>query len=71
MTVDDGSFDSEAFLNWLDDQEGSIPGPLLRENWPNFPWGNCGGITVMVKDGHSQYFQRDLRRAARNQKPLD
>lgn len=71
MTVDDGSFDSDAFLNWLDDQEGTIPGPLLKENWPNFPWQYTKGITVMLKDGESQYFQRDLRRAARKIQPID
>lgn len=71
MTVDDGTFDSDAFLNWLEDQEGTIPGPILKENWPNFPWENCKGITVVLEDGDSQYFQRDLRRAARGYTPLD
>lgn len=60
-------FDTEAFLDWLDDHDGGVPQQKMDERWPNFPWENVTvGITVALDDDwNSVYYKRDLRRAAK------
>jgi hypothetical protein len=65
-------FDNEAFLEWLDDQEGAVPQPVIVREWPDFPWKRVGAVTCsLTDDGEVAYYQRDLRRAARGRRPLD
>lgn len=64
-------FDTDAFLAWLDDREGPIPGTVLDEQWPNFPYEHLHGVTGTIVDGELATYQRDLRRAAKRKRPLD
>lgn len=70
MTED---FDSEAFLEWLDEYGSPVPKQTLRDEWPNFPWENVPvGITgAITDDGELAYYRRDLRLAAEGKPNLD
>lgn len=57
--------DAQAFLDWLDDQDGySVAYERVDEQYPNFPWGNIVGATVILgENGERMYLKRDLRQA--------
>lgn len=63
-------FDTEAFLEWLDEQEGPVTWEELQQ-WPEFPHLYLKGVTGPFVDGEPAYYQHDLRRAARRYKPFD
>jgi len=80
------SFDADEFLDWLDEQQGPIPKPVMAEKWPDFPWDYVVGVTGTFVDEDGQTitdleeyegevymgnYKRDLRRAARKQMPID
>lgn len=65
------SFDTEDFLDWLDEQEGAVKGNVLVEEYPNFPGEYMGGCTGAIVDGELAYYQWDLRRAAEKIPPRD
>lgn len=67
MTED---FDSEAFLGWLDEQDGPVTVSQM-EQWPNFPTERMQYVTGVFEDGERAYYKRDLRRAARGRDVID
>lgn len=64
-------FDHEAFLAWLDDRDGPVPGAVLDDEWPDFPRDGLVGVTGPIVDGEFAYFRHDLERAARGRRPID
>lgn len=65
------TFDSEAFVEWLDEQDSPVTKPTLVEEWPQFPWQYLGGVTGVIEDGEFAYYRYDLRRAAKKRRPID
>ncbi len=63
-------FDAEAFLEWLDEQDGAITISQM-EDWPCFPWGELGCVTGVFHDGERAYYKRDLRRVAEGRRIID
>jgi len=64
------TFDNEAFLDWLDEQDGPITITQMEE-WPNFPVEQMKYVTGVFEDGERAYYQRDLRRAAEGRSIID
>jgi hypothetical protein len=66
-------FDTDTFLDWLDDRDGSVRADTLHEEWPDFPFDEMGvGFTVGIDDdGTKLYYKHDLRRAAKGLPNLD
>lgn len=57
-------FDSEAFLDWLDDIDGyRVRASRVREEWPEFEEATGGliGVTMTYDDGESLVPKRDYR----------
>lgn len=58
-------FDAEAFLEWLDEYDGSVLNSELEEQWPNFPMEKMAYQTCPIVDGELAYYQWDLRQIAK------
>jgi len=65
------NFDNEAFLEWLNGQDGHIRRDRLREQWPSFPLAKLAYTTQPFVEGEFAYFQHDLRRVAEGRAIVD
>ena len=60
----DTDFNREAFLAWLDKQDGHIKQRTIVEQWPSFPMKAMAYRTGPFVDGEYAFYQHDLRRVA-------
>ena len=64
-------FDSEAFLEWLDDLDRPVYADELEEEWPNFPSEELFGSTGPIHEGKMAYYRHDLRTVAKGRRITD
>jgi len=64
-------FDTEEFLQWLDQQGTPITKDRLYDEFPNFPSQRMIGVTCPVVGNQTAYFKSDLEHAVRGGYPID
>ena len=65
------AFDSEAFLEWLDEFDRPVYPDELLEEWPGFPIRELNGSTGPIHDGEPAYYRHDLRTIAEGRRITD